>query len=795
MLFLIGEAKMFTHTRVVKAVRQALPLLTVLSSTVYAAEQAEIAAEAEAGLERITVTSQKRLQSIQDIPTSVQAFSGTSLEKNSIGDLLDMSESLPNVHITETSSSKRIFVRGIGSGTNSGFEQSVAMYKDGIYLGRGHQAKFPFLDMQRIELIKGPQSVMFGKNATAGALSMLSNSPTDENEGSVSVEFGSDNERRVNVIANLAVSDELAFRIAAFDESMDGYLDNVARNADEASTDAKGFRLSADWQVSDKLNALLKWEHGKFESKGSRYQYIVDEPNRNAQLAANPAHPAGLTFLLTDDSGLDYVSSVAGTDHPGGLDEGSDTTTDNAVLQLSYDLGLSEFVSVTTYSDYDWTALFDADYSELSFIKQEYIENYEQFTQEFRYSSPIGQTVEYIAGVFYMKSDLSHPNDTLLAASTLIPTLPPETSIGTRALIDQDQESYSAFASLTWNVSESWKTTLGLRYQKEEKTVKSVQESYALYAPFIPEPVQQAVNTLVPGIAKAVSGAGEHVLNEKREESHLSPSLSIQYTGLEDTMLFASAGIGYKSGGFDGSGLNGTTGTVPDPDSGFEFEDEKATNFEFGIKSEPIKHTLEVNATFFYTDYEDLQVSEFNGNAFVVKNAAKTNVKGVEIDTRWFINDHWDLTANIALLDFEYDSYTGASPTITQSEILGLVTQDLSGQTGAFAPDYSGNIALNYHTEIAGGYPLSASLSVNFTDDFFLEQDLDPIAIQESYEKVNFRIALADVDEAWTIALLAKNLTDEQTFSQANDVPIISHAHRFLSERPRSYHLQASYSF
>jgi outer membrane receptor protein involved in Fe transport len=754
--------------------------------------------ENEEGLERITVTSQKRLQSIQDIPTSIQAFSGEQLEKNNIGDLLDMSESVPNVHISETSSSKRIFVRGIGSGTNSGFEQSVAMYKDGIYLGRGHQAKFPFLDMQRIELVKGPQSVMFGKNATAGAFSMLSNSPSDENEGQVSVEYGSDNEKRVNLIANIAISDDLAVRFAGFDESMDGFIHNQARNKDEVSSESQGFRLSTDWQLSDNVNALLKWEHASFDTKGSRYQYIIDTPNRDAQIATDPANPGNIgyrTFLLSDDSGLDYTSAVDGSGHPGGLDEGSETTSDNAVLQLTYNKDLFEFTSITTYSDYDWTALFDADYSEVSLIKQEYIEVYEQFTQEFRVSSPTGQALEYVAGVFYMKSDLSHPNDVLLAASTLIPTLPPGTSIGTKALFEQEQESYSAFVSFTWNIDDYWKTNIGLRYQKEEKEVTSVQSSYALYASDTPEPVQQFVNTLVPGIAQAVSGAGTHDLDTKRDESHVSPSISVQYLGFENTMLFASAGIGYKSGGFDGSGLNSTNGNIPDPNSGFEFDDEKATNFEFGIKSEPINHVLEVNATVFYTSYDDLQVSEFNGNAFVVKNAAETKVKGIEIDTRWAIADNWDLTANVALLDFEYEKYSAASPTVKQAELLGLATQDLSGKTGAFAPEYSGNIALNYNTDVFSGYPLSATLSVNFTDDFFLEQDLDPIAIQDGYQKVNFRIELLDVDDKWSVALLAKNLTDKQTFGQANDVPVISYAHRFLAERPRSFHIQASYNF
>ena len=186
----------FQLTPLCRFIRNSLSITLVASTAVNAQSEAPNTPSTTdtSGLERIVVTSQKRVQSLQDIPTSIQAFSGEELGKNNIANLLDMSESLPNVHITETSSSKRIFIRGIGSGTNAGFEQSVAMYKDGIYLGRGHQAKFPFLDMERIELIKGPQAVMFGKNATAGALSMSSNPASSLFEGNVKVEVGSDNE-------------------------------------------------------------------------------------------------------------------------------------------------------------------------------------------------------------------------------------------------------------------------------------------------------------------------------------------------------------------------------------------------------------------------------------------------------------------------------------------------------------------------------------------------------------------------------------------------------------------------
>ncbi|MAD17762.1 MAG: ligand-gated channel protein [Alteromonadaceae bacterium] len=749
------------------------------------------------GLERIVVTSQKRMQSLQDIPTSIQAFSGEELAKNNIANLLDMSESLPNVHITETSSSKRVFVRGIGSGTNAGFEQSVAMYKDGIYLGRGHQAKFPFLDMERIELVKGPQAVMFGKNATAGALNMSSNPASSIFEGNVKVEIGSDNERRYSAVVNVPITDDLAVRIAAFDESRDGFLYNQVREQDEASSDSHGVRLTADWQVSDAVKAQFKWEHGNFSTSGSRYQYIIDTPSRDEQIASDPTNPGNVgyrSFLLSDTSGLDYTSAVSGDQHPGGLDEGNDTSTDNAVLNITYDVNDYEFTSISTYSQYDWDALFDADYSEVSLIRQEYIENYQQFTQEFRVASPTNQTIEYVAGVFYMSSELEHPNDVLLGASLLIPELP-STSLGTLAQFEQEQESYSAFTSATWNMDTNWKANLGLRYQHETKDVTSEQSVYALFEDGTPEAVQQFANAAAPAISRSLSGAGVHNLATDRSESHLSPSISLQYFGFTDTMLFANAGIGYKAGGFDGSGLNASQGTEIDPESGFEFEDEKATNYELGIKSEPIKNQLEVNATLFYTKYENLQVSEFNGNAFVVKNAAETAVKGVEVDARWVIADNWDLTANIALLDFEYQAYDGAAPTVRQSELLGQATQSLTGKTGAFAPDYSGNIALNYEANVFSGYTLSANLALNFTDEFFLEQDLDPLAHQNAYEKINLRIGLLDADDKWSLSLLVNNLTDKSTFSQANDVPVLSYAHRFLVERPRSVLLQAAFFF
>ena len=500
------------------------------------------------------------------------------------------------------------------------------------------------------------------------------------------------------------------------------------------------------------------------------------------------------SLLLQDSTGLDYNSMVDGSQHPGGLNEGSDTDVTNAMIQLTYQLEQHELVSISTYSDYHWDSLFDADYSELSLIKQTYIEDFEQFTQELRISSDLAGEFNYIAGVYFQKTQLSHPNGIVLGASVLIPDLI-GTSLGIAADFEQDQTAYSIFASGNWRFSPDWQLNLGLRYQKEEKEVSNKQRIYTLFSDITPEPVKQFAALAAPSITASLSGAFANDLVAERDESHLSPSVSLQYWGIENTMLFANASIGYKGGGFDGSGLNSSQGSVIDPNSGFEYEDEKATAYEIGAKSELIEGIWELNATLFLTDYDDLQVSEFNGNAFVVANAAQTRVQGAEFESRWAINENWQLNAQLALLDFEYQAYDSASPTVRQSELLGMATQDLTGKTGAFAPKYSGDIELNYQNEIGEGYWFDAAVNVRFVDDQYLEQDLDPVAIQESYQKINARIAISSPDEHWQVALLAKNLTDEQTFSQANDVPVISYAHRFLTERGREYHLQLSYRF
>ncbi len=774
--------------------------LALLATTTLSSSFTVVADDETKGLERITVTAQKRVQSLQEIPNSITAMSGEDLVEQQATDLLDLSESLPNVHLTETSSSKRIFIRGIGSGTNSGFEQSVALFKDGIYMGRGHQAKFPLIDVERVEVVKGPQAVMFGKNATAGAISITSRRPlidSDEIEGNIDASYGTDQQKKLTAVANIPVSDDFAIRLAGFSESADGYLNNLARNQDEVETKASGFRISALWQASDKLEILGQVEHSQFESTGSRYQYIIDSENRDAQIASDPTNPANVGYrslLLQDSTGLDYNSMVDGSQHPGGLNEGSDTDVTNAMIQLTYQLEQHELVSISTYSDYHWDSLFDADYSELSLIKQTYIEDFEQFTQELRISSDLAGEFNYIAGVYFQKTQLSHPNDIVLGASVLIPDLI-GTSLGIAADFEQDQTAYSIFASGNWRFSPDWQLNLGLRYQKEEKEVSNKQTIYTLFSDITPEPVKQFAALAAPSITASLSGAFANDLVAERDESHLSPSVSLQYRGIENTMLFANASIGYKGGGFDGSGLNSSQGSVIDPNSGFEYEDEKATAYEIGAKSELIEGIWELNATLFLTDYDDLQVSEFNGNAFVVANAAQTRVQGAEFESRWAINENWQLNAQLALLDFEYQAYDSASPTVRQSELLGMATQDLTGKTGAFAPKYSGNIELNYQNEIGEGYWFDAAVNVRFVDEQYLEQDLDPVAIQESYQKINARIAISSPDEHWQVALLAKNLTDEQTFSQANDVPVISYAHRFLTERGREYHLQLSYRF
>jgi len=727
-------------------------------------------------IEEIIVTARLRAEPLQDVPVSVSVVSGDWIVESAVRTLEEVSHSVPNFTVNETPIDTNVFIRGIGSPENQGFEQSVGLFSDGVYWGRARQARAPFFDVERIEVLKGPQGILFGKNTSAGAVNMTTARPTDETSGYLSALYEPEaSETVVSGVVSGPLTDELRGRLALRSAKMDGWVTNTATAAADPERDEFVARGTIGWDASDALEVLLKFEYGQLDVAGTTMQ--VTEQGVFGDL-----------FALFDpqfEDELDDRRSVGGS----GVfisPEQSDTDTQNAALTVNWDIGGHRLTAISGYSAYDFQDVFDADISALSQAQKVFASDFEQLSQEVRILSPLAATggFDYIAGLYWQDSDLGvETRDdidlTLLAAPA-----------GSRYYVtDQSSRAFGVFGQATWHASDRLRITAGIRWVDEKKQANRILAVTDL-GTTNPNPA------LEPFFAAAL-GTFPHNLQGSRSEDNLLPSLNVQWDATDSAMLYASYSRGYKGGGFDEQLTNGN------PDD-WEFDEEEVDAWEVGAKLVLMDNAAALNVALFRNEFTDLQVSAFDGLAgFVVGNAAAATSQGLELDARFRIGDGFYAGGSLALLDARYDNFANAACTAEQSaahDTAGLpppCVQDLSGREPMYSPDWSGYAYAEYISvpDNDGGFEFAARLEVNASDSFFISQDLDPNLEQDSFAKVNLRLSLTQPDRGWEIAIIGKNLTDEQTASFGNDVPILNGAFFKFADRPRNIALQGMYRF
>jgi iron complex outermembrane receptor protein len=727
-------------------------------------------------IRQVFVTARIRQEDLQDTPVSVSVFEGERLEERAIRSFEELSYSIPNFTVSESPVDTNIFIRGIGSPENQGFEQSVGFFSDGLYWGRSRQARSPFFDVERIEVIKGPQGILFGKNTSAGAVNITTRNPTEETEAAVSVYYEPDAKERVTE-ASLSgqISDTIKARIAIRSASMEGWVQNTATGSNEPDRDELVARGTLLFEPSDELELILKYETGSFDVTGSSMQITDTGPL------------FGPLFSLFDSSfeaELDDSRSVGGGDlflEP----EKNDTSTDIASLTLNWDLAEHQLSFISGYSAYEFDDVFDADISSLQQAQKLSSSDFEQRSYELRLISPAASAGgwDYIVGLYRQESEfnLDTRDDINLAAL--------QAPAGSRySRTDQSSDIWGAFGQASWHFSDALRLTAGLRWVSEEKDARRTLVVTSLGT--------TTANTgLEPFFAGAL-GTFPHDLVGSRSEEQWLPSLGLEWDANDNSLLYVSYSRGFKGGGFDEQFYSGVL-------ADWEFEDEEADAFEAGIKLSLPEINATLNMALFHTNYTDLQVSAFNGIAgFVVGNAAEATTQGLEIDGRIRWGSRLFAGASAAYLDAEYDSFEDAGCTAAQqgaqmaSGSLLPCSQSLSGKEPLFSPDWTGNIYLEYVYPMQGsGFELRILGQVNYSDEVFVSQDLDPNLLQKSYAKLDIRAVLAAPGEAWEIALVGKNLTDKQTTSFGNDVPILAGAYFKFADRPRTIAVQAMFRF
>jgi outer membrane receptor protein involved in Fe transport len=779
-------------------------------------------------LEEIVVTAAYREQGLQDVPVSISAVTGETISETAIQKAEDIQFLVPNFTLTETGIGTNAFIRGIGSGINQAFEQSVGTYIDGVYFGRAQQWRAPFLDLERVEVLRGPQSILFGKNSVAGALNITTAKPTDEFEGSLMASYEFKNtESILEAVVSGPMSDRLRYRVAVRSRSLDGHMQNATLSLPEPQRDDWMVRGQLEFDVSDDLVANLKVEVGEFDVDG-RHIEIVNEQG-------SPAF-GGLTYsqILVGAFGADAsVLNNVQDEVRSSNGDFSSNQLENLILTLDWALGDFTLESITAYSNFEYDEFCDCDFTGAVVFGAALQEQYEQISQELRLSSPLGGKLDYIAGIYYQTSDHDYADQILVdPASILVPAVnargqqDPSVPVGagdwisgTQAIrfANVDNDVISAFAQLNWHVSDNFTLQLGGRVTKDkrdaDRTLSIVTTSGGdLPAPQIGAPLiygalfgitstnlvaltqfpvpalSLPANALVYGVDEngipcvanvpgCFGGLGVLPVTGSRDTTKFSPEVKLVYNASDNALWYLSGSRGFKSGSYDFRANN--RNFYPDMASSFEFDDEEATNFEIGGKFTLGGGSMELNVALFDTEYDDLQISIFDGIlGFNVGNAASADIQGFEADIRWALTDHLTFSGGFAFTDFEFTDfengqcYFGQTP---NTDIDGDGTPELCSYTGKsnqLVSDFQGNFAMDIRVPIASSLEAHAVFDVFYTDDYDASATFDPGLVQDSYTMLNARLGIGDQSGRWQLALLAKNLTDEKVLTFGGDTPL-----------------------
>jgi len=738
-------------------------------------------------LQEVTVTAQRRTERLQDVPISVQVVTGQTLAEQNHNSLEDLTQTVPDVHVGPSGATSDMYIRGIGSGGNESFDQSVGLFIDDIYHGRSRTTQATFLDLDRIEVLKGPQSIFFGNNAIAGAVSIITKKPGDTLDGFARALYGEYGQYAAEGAVGGPINDKFGARAALTFNGGDGWIKNVNTGEHVPHVHDMAGRVTLLFKATEDLEASLKIEGSKHREAGAAFSgqpmQIVNCPPP-APITANFAGPGCAQYLSVGGLPTGFDNNRTGDD-PG---QGNDLSTFENVLTINYHRWGHTLTSVSGFYNYHFDLQFGNDGTPLTLLTTEAPEKYHQFSQEFRVASAAGQAIEYLAGAYFQTGDtfFGLENNYFFATPFVPPSSPLAAylPLGRNITLSQTEHSYAVFGSVTWNATERLKLSGGVRGSWVDKSYTQnlfYGTGTQPYGGFVPLPA--ALESPSGFFGQGVPGT----LNGDRSDQAWMPSVRMQYKIDPQAMIYASYARGFKAGGFNGTDTSGVAANQP-------FAPEHVNAYELGLKSEWLNDTVLVNLALFRSDYNDLQVAinqlPAGGGpaALLVKNAATSRAQGVELEGQWVASRDFRLGANIAYLDSYYVSYPNAGSTIVQL-FNGIQVQDLSGRPTEFAPRWNGSVYAAYTAVLSGAYRLTTQLSPYFSSSYYLHDSDDPFFQQGGYVRLDARLSLENPDRHWAVDLIGRNLTDR------NILAALGSFYTASKQQPRTVAVQARFSW
>ena len=774
---LLGELSMLKSSnntiRAARAITMAVGL-TLLSSGVASAQQE--------GLEEIIITATKRDTNLQDVSLSVAAVTAEQLENMAIKRFDDVE--LPAIHIGQGGANDALFIRGIGSGFATGFDQSAPIYIDGVWFGVAQSQRLAFLDVAQIEVLKGPQPTYLGKNAIAGAIAIVGARPTKEFSANLNASYEFEAEERA-LAASISgpLSDTVRARLAAKSTEMTGYMDNLGTKKKNPAVKDMSGRLSIEADLSESVQLFAKYESLRYEQNGRFTQLLKCLPTAprdptvedcvfdlKRAVSFNPAsfQPAANPFFSGRNGGP----------------ENQELTLDNALVRLDWATGPAEVSLILGHYEQDNFTALKPDHNVLQRNAIEGTQNVTLDSQELRAVSKGDGALSWLAGVY-------HDEQRNVSASRQVLTAPMAMATDSRS--SQTATTWSAFAELAYEFTDELTARLGVRYSQVEKTGNMNVDLWQ-----VTPTVNTRLGPALPFLPLTLS----------RKDSSTDPALTLEWRPSDGMLWYASYREGFKAGGID---LDVNTSVIAD----LQFRPEQVEYIELGGKMSLLDDRARINFSAFRGDYNDLQVTQLDTLTanFRVLNAGKARSQGLEIDAAFKANDYITLSLALTKLDSKYLTFEKAqcwqnpAQTVAQGCVqIGTVGgapvfgQDLSGKSTSFAPDLSGTFGVDFRyptgmTWFGDAVQLRAMASVFYTDKFNTNFDADPFTVQEGYEKYDARLGFAAEDGSWDVALSGRNLSNELTSHWIANAPSAGQAKFAQTDRPREITLQFRIGF
>jgi iron complex outermembrane recepter protein len=830
---------------------RALTLRAIISGVLGAAAftvaaPAALAQQVQGGLEEIVVTAQRRETNLQTTAVAITAYTGETLAQEKIFSAADLANSVPSFSLTALSPlDAELNIRGI---TNTRLDSptsdpSVGTFVDGAYVGRTGDYNFDLYDLERIEVIRGPQGVLLGKNVVGGALSIITARPQFENSGKLLASYGNYESMLLSGHVTGGLTDSVAGRFSFQYRKRDGYAKDVLHNRDVEDIESLQARAQFLWNGGDTGWTVRGiFDYSQDESNGIN-TVAVDGGTRSCEtsyLRTNCTRPWSnlRAYLGLTDPRQNVAQSVQyqGEDR---IQQFLDRSNWGITLDVEKDFGGFTFNSLTSYRAVDSAQLYDQTgagpealnwsvanwQAYIAFINARFgtrpaVSNNGQFlfaqpvgeavdgtafSQEFRVTSAPGDSrLDWIGGVYY-KSDNNEKTDRFIGENFLgavIPNAgnPLSTLSGENKWVnDGDIENIAAFLQFGWKFTDALKLNLGVRWTQDDKSGSVNALVVATGDRFAPNDPRANVtiealcrrpdNTIVsptPATCAAPNrwqyAAGEGFTQGYGEKwREVTPQATLEWRATDDTFLYATAAKGFKGGGFDDTPANPAQARTP-------FNPETVWNYEIGVKTDLLDNRLRINADVFYMDYKNLQVTQTNAACLcnLTDNAASAEIKGLEAELQFAATDGLRLSLAGSYVDAKYKDFLESAINPSTGQRL-----DSSGNRLQRTPETQVSAGIDFTTGF-GAWDRALNFRVNYSWQSELYWATDNIAKEGSYGLVDARIGLSPQGAPWEVALWGKNLADELF-----RVNVISFFGEEVSQfgAPRTYGVDFSWKF